>query len=75
MGVGYGGSGGQGGVGDRFSAGADTWGFGGTAITLYQGTGFAEGNVTSMDIDGFTINWTKSVTPTGTATIMFIAFK
>jgi hypothetical protein len=31
--------------------------------------------VTSLDIDGFTVTWSKSGTPTGTARTMFMAFK
>lgn len=31
--------------------------------------------ISSFDADGFTVSWTKSGTPTGTATIKYIAFK
>lgn len=33
------------------------------------------GNVLSMDSDGFTITWVRTGTPTGTATIMYMALR
>ncbi len=33
------------------------------------------GLISSMDSDGFTITWTKTSTPTGTATIIYMAFR
>jgi hypothetical protein len=34
-----------------------------------------EGNLTSMDADGFTITWTKTGAPTGNTLLRFICFK
>jgi hypothetical protein len=34
-----------------------------------------DGFITSMDADGFTIDWTRVGAPTGTANLYFIAFK
>ena len=33
-----------------------------------------QGNLTSMDTDGFTISWTRNGTPTGTITVHYMAF-
>jgi homoserine acetyltransferase len=35
----------------------------------------ATASLTSMDADGFTITWAKSGTPTGTATVRFLALQ
>ena len=46
------------------------------AIFLSMGAGNEyRGNVQSLDADGFTIDWTKFASPTGTATIKFIAYR
>jgi len=34
-----------------------------------------EGDVLSFDADGFTVDWTKIASPTGIATMQFMAFK
>jgi hypothetical protein len=36
---------------------------------------YQEGIVTSFDPDGFTITFTKNGSPTGTMTVVYIAFK
>ncbi len=46
------------------------------SITLAQtGSNFNQANITSMDADGFTLTWTKTGSPTGTATIIYLAIK
>jgi hypothetical protein len=45
------------------------------SILLTDGTNSYQGNISSIDTDGFTINWVKGNSPTGIATIMFMAFK
>jgi hypothetical protein len=53
--------------------GAD--GIGGTitssteSILFYQGGSTYKGHITTLGADGFTLTWTKTTTPTGTATI------
>lgn len=47
-----------------------------TAIRLItNGTDIYDGQVQSFDSDGFTISWTKSGTPTGTADIYYLALR
>ena len=41
-----------------------------TAATTYQGA-----SITSWDADGFTLSWTKTSTPTGTAGLIFMCFR
>lgn len=47
------------------------------AITLDETTGSAAytGVINSLDSDGFTIGWTRSGTPTGTATVYYMALR
>jgi len=47
-----------------------------TAISIVTGFGQESiGTMTSIDTDGFTINWTKAGSPTGTTNLRFMAFK
>jgi len=46
------------------------------SIFLTTGVGIeSRANLTTFDIDGFTVAWTKGGAPSGTVTCMFIAFK
>lgn len=46
------------------------------AITIILSAGNLQtAYINSSDSDGFTLNWTKSGSPTGTATINYLAFK
>ena len=45
------------------------------SIFLTDGANSYQGDILSLDADGFTVSWTKSNSPTGTATINFMAFK
>lgn len=45
-------------------------------ISLWAAGGGAQtGTLKSLDADGFTMTWTKYLTPTGTVTIRFICFR
>ena len=44
------------------------------ALDLTAGNSYS-GHVSTFDSDGFTMSWTKSGTITGTATIMYIAYR
>jgi hypothetical protein len=50
---------------------------GGTSgsILIYDGTNQYDGYIKSFDSDGFTITWVKTVSPTGTATIRYLAIR
>lgn len=54
-----------------------TWSNNSTFIVDFVTAGASqEATLTSLDTDGFTINWTKNGSPpAGTATIQFMAFK
>jgi hypothetical protein len=47
------------------------------AITLDESTGVSAyvGSISSFDSDGFTISWTRTGTPTGTATVYYMALR
>ena len=46
------------------------------SIVLVVSTGNDyQGNIASFDSDGFTLNWTKTGSPTGTASIFYLAFR
>ena len=46
------------------------------AIRISEGVGARQvATVSSFDSDGFTLSWTKTGTPTGTATIKYLAFR
>lgn len=48
----------------------------GNFLTLWAAAGGAQtGTLKSLDSDGFTMTWTKYLTPTGTVTIRFICFR
>lgn len=48
----------------------------GSFLTLWGAGGGAQtGTLKSLDSDGFTMTWTKYLTPTGTVTIRFICFR
>lgn len=47
-----------------------------TATAIYiDGSNYATGIVTSLDSDGFTITWTKTGSPTGTAALSYICYR
>jgi len=60
---------------NRNTISAGTWGIGNNrALTFVEdGTKDYSGTVASLDSDGFTITWTRTNTPTGTLTIMYLA--
>ena len=43
-------------------------------LLVKSGTTSYKGHITSMDIDGFTITWTKTGTPTAILQVRFLAF-
>ena len=45
------------------------------AIYITDGTNTSYATLTSLDSDGFTLAWAKSSSPTGTTTIVYIAFR
>ena len=47
------------------------------SIVMYDGAGTTmyQGIVSSLDVDGFTITWTKTGSPTGTITIIYKALR
>ena len=48
----------------------------GSSISIKDGAGNNyDGTINSLDSDGFTINWTKTASPTGTVTVNYIAFR
>ena len=64
------------GFGDRGGFVAGTWAFSASAISFVDaGPVTYAGNVSSIDIDGFTINWVKTGATTGTFQIRYLAFK
>lgn len=52
---------------------ADTWSYS-TAYSIFI-SGTQKAIVKSFDSDGFTLTWTKESSPTGTAQIMYLAFR
>ena len=54
---------------------ADTWQINTAAILLHERSSgnFQTATVSSLDSDGFTLSWTKTGTPTGTATHVYLA--
>lgn len=57
--------------------GANTWATAGAScISLFQSASIsAIGSITTLGSDGFTIAWTKAGAKTGTATIIYLAFR
>lgn len=47
----------------------------GRSIFVSNGSSNSRASVLSFDSDGFTITWLKSGTPTGTATVIYLAFR
>jgi hypothetical protein len=46
------------------------------SISVITGNGVhAEATITALGTDGFTLTWTKTGSPTGTATVMYLAIK
>lgn len=64
-------------VTDNYSALVNTWASNLSYSILFiaGGGSFYGGAVSSMDADGFTVTWTKGTTPTGTATVEYLALK
>ncbi len=60
---------------DNGNASADTYGASATQDLYFvaSGSDYTSGIVSSLDSDGFTISWIKTGSPTGTATISYIA--
>lgn len=64
-------------IADQHGTSANTW----TGLTtmsillIVNASNYYQGNVNSFDSDGFTINWTKNNSPTGTASIYFLALR
>lgn len=56
---------------------ADQWSAQGVfSISMFTGVAGANGaDIVSMDVDGFTVTWSKTGSPTGTSSIFFMASK
>jgi hypothetical protein len=67
----------HGGLSNGHLASADTWAVLTTElIRINQGSGnFYDGTISAFGADGFTVSWTKNGTPTGTATLGYLAFR
>lgn len=67
----------HGSIADRDPLTPTAWGIDATiSINLITSLGNTyTGVVSSMDADGFTVTWTKTGTPTGTATILYLAMR
>jgi hypothetical protein len=65
----------EGGLYERHGYVADTYGISTTRWGTFVQTGSDEyqGSVKSMDVDGFTITWVKSGSPTGVLTVSYLA--
>lgn len=61
---------------NKHDATANAWGLNtGQGVVLQQAAGAAyAGSVSSFDVDGFTMTWVKSGAPSGTGTMMYLAF-
>src|SRR4030042_1998784 len=56
--------------------GGITWGPNATLLVVFvSGSDYITGIVKSMDVDGFTLTYTKVNSPTGTATLIWMAFR
>lgn len=44
-------------------------------IAIASSGNFATAKITSLDTNGFTLTWSKTLSPTGTATILYVAIK
>lgn len=62
---------------DRHNVTANSWDVLNNSIVrvTQSSTDFYAANIQSYDADGFTFNWTKTGSPTGTVNIYMIAFK
>lgn len=58
-------------------AGSSVFNASGTVCIYWENGGGVnyQGSVSSLDADGFTVSWTKNGSPTGTATIQYLAIK
>jgi hypothetical protein len=67
----------HGGLSNGHLASADTWAVLTTElIRINQGSGnFYDGTISAFGADGFTVSWTKNGTPTGTATLNYLALR
>lgn len=58
------------------NATANTWSYDTPPICLYQSASISyTGSIVTLDVSGFTINWTKIGLKTGTTTISYLAFR
>lgn len=56
--------------------GGITWGPNSTLLVVFvSGSDYITGIIKSMDVDGFTLTYTKVNSPTGTATLIWMAFR
>lgn len=55
------------------TTGSFTTGSAFAALIMQDGSNYAQAAVTSKDSDGFTLTWSKTGSPTGTATLFYIA--
>lgn len=64
-------------TGNSYNASASTnVGVDGSFLTLWgSASGAQTGTLKSLDSDGFTMTWTKYLTPTGTVAIRFLCFR
>jgi len=64
-------------VSDDHNTGADTWAVG-TGATIFAESGGGNqysGFISAFGADGFTVSWTRTGVPTGTLTIIYLAFR
>lgn len=60
-------------ISDEYQGTPDTYSGRNYGVFMYLSTGQYGGTLSSFDADGFTISWTKFGSPTGTASIYYIA--
>jgi hypothetical protein len=65
------------GIFDNHNATADTWGIDTSfsLVVLAGGSDYNQGKITAYGLDGFTITWTKTGSPTGTNTFAALCFR
>lgn len=69
-------AGASGGFFDLQSFAPDAWGVHNALVTVVtSGADSYSGVLSSFDVDGFTVSWTKTGTPTGTVTIRYLAWR
>ena len=64
------------GIFDNNGTSSGTYTYAGFSTGAYQNSSNTyEGKISSFDSDGFTITWTKTGSPSGTLTVMYMAFR